>query len=316
MRPKPHVRASCLLAAVMFLSLSCATLVPVKEKQDAAELLSAASAVDAHLYAPEEYTRAQENFYQSEIEIGKRKYKKARALLEESKEEAQIAIAKSKAAQAIQSAREQLYQSDLAQLKKYITDVCDIAEKSLGKAESAFEDEDFMLAKQKAELSLQLSNELPKLMEEKIIEERENSLSDIEWEKLNTQAKEIVRAAKKEAAAIIENAKKQSADIRARSLERWFPSVYTVRKGDELHTIAGRKEIYNDSYQWPLIYKANRDQIRDPRVIFAGQNLVIPRDITIEELREAREQAGAPEPYDPPPEAFHPSDYRAYRSVR
>ena len=38
--------------------------------------------------------------------------------------------------------------------------------------------------------------------------------------------------------------------------------------------------------------------------------------LTIEELRDARKQAGAPEPYNPPPEAYHPSDYRAYRSVR
>jgi nucleoid-associated protein YgaU len=307
---------SHLLAALVALCVSCATLVPVKEKQDAAEQLSTASAVDAHVYAPEEYARAQENFYQGEIEINKRKYKKARALLEKSKEEAQIAIAKSQAAQSIKAARDQLYQSDLAQLKKYITDVCDIAEASLDKAESAFEDEEYNVARQKAELSLQLSNELPKLMEEKIIEEKENSLSDIEWEKLNTQAKEIIRNARKEADAITEKAKRGAADIKARALERWFPSVYTVKKGDELHTIAGRKEIYNDSYQWPLIYKANRDQIRDPRMIFAGQNLVIPRDITVEELRDARKQAGAPAPYDPPPEAYHPSDYRAYRSVR
>ena len=168
----------------------------------------------------------------------------------------------------------------------------------------------------KDEISLEIKRaEQEKALAEEKIQEAVKTLeeSEVRFAKIKTR---LVEQGKKERQKIIENAKKQSADIKARSLERWFPSVYTVKKGDELHTIAGRKEIYNDSYQWPLIYKANRDQIRDPRMIFSGQNLVIPRDITIEELRDARKQAGAPEPYDPPPEAFHPSDYRAYRSVR
>jgi hypothetical protein len=83
-----------------------------------------------------------------------------------------------------------------------------------------------------------------------------------------------------------------------------------VKDGDKLQIIAARKEIYNDLYQWPLIYKANRDQIRDPQILFVGQQLVIPRNVTIEEVREARRQAGAEAPYDPPPDGFHPSDYQ------
>ena len=295
---------------LIFLLCSCVAHAPVQERQEAEETLKAAFDAEAHVYAPEEYARAQENFYSGKIEIDKRQFKKARDLLEDSKKDAQIAIVKSKAGKTIKLAKEQLDASDLVQLKEYITDVCSIAEKSLKKAESAFESEKYSLAKQKAELSLQLSKELPKLLEKKISEEKKKSPNTREMEEAGKQAKKIVEEAKKKAAAIIAEAKREAGAIRARMLEERYPSSYKVRRGDTLRIIAGRREVYNDPYQWPLIYKANRDQIRDPLQIFIGQNLVIPRTITLEEAMEARKQAGAPPPYNPPPEAFHPSDYK------
>ncbi|MCK7515438.1 MAG: LysM peptidoglycan-binding domain-containing protein [Desulfobacterales bacterium] len=77
-----------------------------------------------------------------------------------------------------------------------------------------------------------------------------------------------------------------------------------VKKGDTLPSIAARHEIYNDSFMWPLIYKANRDQIKDPKVLYAGQDLKIPREMTIEEIVEARREAGAPEPEKIPKDAY------------
>lgn len=53
--------------------------------------------------------------------------------------------------------------------------------------------------------------------------------------------------------------------------------TYTVARGDHLWGIAGKSEIYGNPYQWPLIYKANRDQIEDADLIFPGQNLKIER---------------------------------------
>lgn len=85
-----------------------------------------------------------------------------------------------------------------------------------------------------------------------------------------------------------------------------YPTIYVVKKSDTLPSIAARHEIYNDSYMWPLIYKANRDQIKDPKVVYVGQDLRIPRDITLEEIIEARREAGAPEPEKIPKEAYVP----------
>ena len=68
-------------------------------------------------------------------------------------------------------------------------------------------------------------------------------------------------------------------------------SKVEVRSGEDLAKIAARKEVYADPYLWPLIYKANRDQIKDPTKIFAGQTLVVPRDKSRDEADAARREA-------------------------
>ena len=56
-----------------------------------------------------------------------------------------------------------------------------------------------------------------------------------------------------------------------------LPATYTVKKGECLWYIAGYPEIYGNPLEWPKIYKANRDMIRDPDFIYPGQVLRIPR---------------------------------------
>jgi len=50
---------------------------------------------------------------------------------------------------------------------------------------------------------------------------------------------------------------------------------YTVAKGDSLSRIA--KRYYGDGNLWNRIYEANREQIRDPDLIYPGQVLRIPK---------------------------------------
>jgi len=68
-------------------------------------------------------------------------------------------------------------------------------------------------------------------------------------------------------------------------------SKVEVREGDDLAIIASRPEVYNDRLLWPLIYKANRDQIKNPEEIFFGQIFIVPRDKTTEESDAARQEA-------------------------
>ena len=51
---------------------------------------------------------------------------------------------------------------------------------------------------------------------------------------------------------------------------------YTVVSGDNLWNISGKDSVYGNPYQWPLIYKANSDQINDADLIFPGQVFSIP----------------------------------------
>lgn len=54
---------------------------------------------------------------------------------------------------------------------------------------------------------------------------------------------------------------------------------YTVLKGDYLWKISKKPEIYNDPYQWIRIYCVNRDQIKNPDLIYPDQVLKIQRTL-------------------------------------
>jgi LysM repeat protein len=51
---------------------------------------------------------------------------------------------------------------------------------------------------------------------------------------------------------------------------------YTVRAGDSLSAIAGR--FYHQTSAWPVLYYANRGQVRSADVLVAGQVLTIPAE--------------------------------------
>jgi LysM repeat protein len=67
-----------------------------------------------------------------------------------------------------------------------------------------------------------------------------------------------------------------------------LPAYHTVLRGETLPQIAAQTDVYGDQMLWPLLYRANRDQIRDPAHIWPGQVLRIPRDLNSEDIGEAR----------------------------
>ena len=50
--------------------------------------------------------------------------------------------------------------------------------------------------------------------------------------------------------------------------------TYTVRKGDCLWNIAASE--LGDGSRWTEIYELNKSEIRNPRLIYAGQEFVLP----------------------------------------
>ncbi|MBU1610758.1 MAG: LysM peptidoglycan-binding domain-containing protein [Proteobacteria bacterium] len=73
-----------------------------------------------------------------------------------------------------------------------------------------------------------------------------------------------------------------------------LPGMHTVTKGECLWWISEFKQIYNDPFMWPLIYKANKSQIKNPDLIYPGQSFTVPRAFTLEEVQDSRKMAGAP----------------------
>lgn len=74
---------------------------------------------------------------------------------------------------------------------------------------------------------------------------------------------------------------------------------YIVVKGDTLWDISGTGSGYKDNFQWPLIFKANRDLITDPDLIYPKQEFCIRQDFTAEEISKSRKDASDTPVYVP-----------------
>ena len=114
----------------------------------------------------------------------------------------------------------------------------------------------------------------------KIIQEAEKAAADCE----NVRAKILANKAEDQAAAAIaqyeaeQNAVTEATPEPAmEKADSMFIGGYLVVSGDNLWNIAGQDSVYGNPYQWPLIYKANSDQIKDADLIFAGQYFNIPK---------------------------------------
>jgi len=52
------------------------------------------------------------------------------------------------------------------------------------------------------------------------------------------------------------------------------PPTVVVERGDTLAKIAER--TLGDAALWPVLYRANRDRIKDPARVYPGQELTVP----------------------------------------
>ncbi len=86
---------------------------------------------------------------------------------------------------------------------------------------------------------------------------------------------------------------------------------YIVVKGDTLWGISGSSSGYNDYFLWPLIFKANRDQITDPDLIYPKQDFCIRQDFEDKDKQKARKDASDTPKYVPhtKPRETLPVDY-------
>ena len=74
---------------------------------------------------------------------------------------------------------------------------------------------------------------------------------------------------------------------------------YIVKKGDTLWGIAGDASVQGDNFRWPLLFKANRDQIIDPDLIEPSQDLTWNENYNTDEISDAVDKAHETPPYVP-----------------
>jgi hypothetical protein len=68
---------------------------------------------------------------------------------------------------------------------------------------------------------------------------------------------------------------------------------YVIRRGDNLWNIAAKASVYHSGWLYPLILKANRGKIKDPKDLPVGLLLKIPRGLPQGDYDVAREEAMA-----------------------
>ncbi len=316
----------------LFLS-SCSSL-PYREQtyrdiRRADAVLFQAQKLESPVYAPETYLEALLTLRRAKNMMSSENYDEARSLAqkaenigeqacEESREERMRV--KALAERLLYRGEEIWDQYEKGKEKEYAPDALIEIKKYLENGHRLLDDGRYMDALESVQKSHQRLAMLPEA-----IEKGKVSLLEEEKKRISSQqtAEEILAAARKQAAGIINDAHKQAdkikleaqvgaAKARQEEFERMYPSTYKVKRGETLNDIAKRREIFNDQFMWPLIYKANRDQIRDPKVVYPGQILSIPRDISFEEIIEARKQAEAFPPFIPPYDAYNPEFYRRY----
>jgi nucleoid-associated protein YgaU len=275
------------LGFMLFIS-GCATF-PQKEMSEARVALKEARLAGAPLYSAEHYQEAKSSYELASSQAKRKKYKEAKLSVLEAKTKAELALklARRNKALAKEAAKEAIFDAEDAwsssineeYAKKFTPEELGSIRLTLAEAEQSFQEEDYFLARDKGLLALENIQKIASIIDAKVIEEK--------------QRKE----------ALIKEAKLKKEE----EMEKRYPSHYVVAKGEKLWLIAKHKKIYNDPYQWPLIYKANRDQIKGPHFIYPGQVLKIPRNASIEEIKQARAKAGAAYPSIIPEGVFVPS---------
>jgi nucleoid-associated protein YgaU len=269
MKNNVGVSVTIVLVLLMLVSFAGCAKPPTKEMSDAKMAFQAAVDAGAQEYASEQYMSAEEALNEANRLMERKKYKQAREKALEAlklSREAEVGAVNSKNA-ANRDAKD-MYDLALAAVNSaneagadtYAQEQMQDARRTLLEAKRTYEAGDYKTAKQLAEAAL-------------------------------AKARAAEAAAKQGESARREQMAQQVAQEIADpgATPRPYPTEHVVIKGETLWWIAEYKQIYDDPFQWPLIYKANRSKIKDPDLIFPDQVFAItrPPELTDDMIKEA-----------------------------
>ncbi|MCP4399303.1 MAG: DUF4398 domain-containing protein [bacterium] len=261
--------ALMLAAVLMLVTFAGCAKPPTQEMSDARMAFQEAMDAGAQSYASEQYMSAEDALNEATALMEKKKYKDAREKALEAlklSREAEAGAVSNKntmnrgAQEVYNMALDALNAANRAGAYTYARPQMEDAKRTLQEAVAAYEAGDFMTARQLAESALTKARQAEQIAKEVGAEEQAKQGRMIAGEIADPGA-----------------------------TPRPYPSEHVVIKGESLWWIAEYKQIYDDPFQWPVIFKANRSQIKDPDLIFPDQRFVIPRepDLTNDMRKEA-----------------------------
>ncbi len=260
------------LALVILVSFAGCAKPPTKEMADARSALDLARTADAESYARDQYMNAEEALNEANALMESKKYKEARKRAIEAATLAQKAHAASiENKNAMNVSAEEMYKRALEAVNAanqagaytYAPDQMHAAQRTLQESRDMYNAKDYVSAKQLAESAL------VKAREAEVVANQARAAAQTR----------VGQQARRQAGQLVDPG----------ATPRPYPTNHVVIKGESLWWIAEYKQIYNDPFQWPLIYKANRSRIKDPDLIFPGQDFKIVRqpELTNNMVREA-----------------------------
>ena len=273
---------------------------PTKEMADAEAAVSAAKAVEADVYVPSEYKSAEDMLNQAKDEVRQKEYKiardsaiKTKGLADSAKEHAVTAKekAKNEATGILADLKTAVDDADKAGARRFYPEDFKGLDNTLGELKSAYQAEKYLdvisrggtavaKARKLADMSKVAAEEEARRKAEEEARRREE-----DERRRAEEARQAEEARHAEEARRVEEARRAAEEEARRRADR--PQTYNVVRGDCLWNVSKKDKIYDNPFMWPLIYKENRSQIRDPDLIFPKQEFKIPRDYTQKQEKEA-----------------------------
>jgi nucleoid-associated protein YgaU len=168
----------------------------------------------------------------------------------------------------------------------------------LANAKKSLESEDYEAAieaadtaKSQAEMGLQQYNEQQQVWKKAIDEAKNSNEIDFPEQQWVAGAAGAGEAYQRKGAATGSKQLKEADGTLVMGAAKGQNDLYKVARGDTLWDISSSDAVYGNPFAWPLIYKANRDDIHDPDLIYPDQELTILRNVKRSEVDRAVEHA-------------------------
>ncbi len=275
----PSLRLLALMGFVLTVLVGCATA-PTQEMSDARQAIQAARDAGAEKHAPDVLGSAEDLLANAEKAIADSEFEPARADAVAAKK---AAVKARNIALAIGAAESALDEAN--SLGAEWRDSRKILDKAREAAKAGDEEEAVKIAgvaKRQAENAIN----------QHYLESAKVMLWEAERKKSRMSPDQL--ADYRDADQAYRNQEGRKAyDLTSRLLAslRGHMDHYTVVRGDSLWDISGRYDVYDNPYQWPLIFKANASQIEDADLIHPGQDLRITRGSSSFEVDAATRHA-------------------------